>query len=319
MRVGQNPAKFVEGVAQPAKITAAVVTYIPFIGGYYAESLDVLKLCLESLRAHADMEFDLLVFDNASCPEAREFLLTSQRDGNIQYLILSEQNVGKAGAWNVIFGAAPGEYVAYADSDVYFFPDWLSPQIEVLETFPNAGMVTGMPLLTPAEYSTATLAWVERQQGVQLDRGRFISWEDFWRHAGSLGDEPKARAFYEANESARLSYSGKSYYVGAGHFQFVARKPVLQSVLPLPSNRPMGEVRVLDEKINAQGLLRLCTPEWHIQHVGNSVPREGALEEAVRHFKPIRRSRRYSRRVAGPFRKLLQWVYNRAFEMLYRS
>ena len=43
MRIGQNPARFVEKVAQPAEITVAVVSCIPFLSGYYEQSLDVLK------------------------------------------------------------------------------------------------------------------------------------------------------------------------------------------------------------------------------------------------------------------------------------
>ena len=40
MRVGQTPAKSVQGVPQPADVTVSVVVYIPFIGGYYQESLE---------------------------------------------------------------------------------------------------------------------------------------------------------------------------------------------------------------------------------------------------------------------------------------
>ena len=74
MRVGQNPAKAMQDVVQPAPVTVAVVTYIPMIGGYYEESLDVLKLCLGSILKNTQMEFDLMVFDNASCPEVRAYL-----------------------------------------------------------------------------------------------------------------------------------------------------------------------------------------------------------------------------------------------------
>ena len=52
MRVGQNPAKFVKDVKKPERITVAVLTYVPFISGYYAEMLDVIKICLDSLIAN---------------------------------------------------------------------------------------------------------------------------------------------------------------------------------------------------------------------------------------------------------------------------
>jgi glycosyltransferase involved in cell wall biosynthesis len=310
MRVGQNPAKSIEAVRQPERVTAAVVVYIPALAGYYAQSLEVLKVCLASLRANAGLPLDLLVFDNASCAEVREYLNDEHAAGNIQTLVLSEHNIGKSGAWNFIFNAAPGEFIAYADADVRFLPGWLAPQLAALEAFPQAGMVTGLPLLTPPEYSTATVAWAEKQPDVRLERGSFISWEDFWQHARTLGgDEPKARAFYEANEAVRLEKGGARYYVGAGHFQFVARKRVLQSLLPIPSARPMGDVRQLDERINAAGFLRLSTPEWYVAHMGNVPPDDAAIS----HASPRRRGLR------GPLRRLVQWVYDRSFEWLYRS
>ena len=36
MRVGQNPAKYVKEVAKPARVTVAVLNYIPFLSGFYA-------------------------------------------------------------------------------------------------------------------------------------------------------------------------------------------------------------------------------------------------------------------------------------------
>lgn len=311
MRVGQNPAKSMESVHSPQGVTAAVITYIPALAGYYAHSLEVLKHCLTSLRQNAGQPLDLLVFDNASCAEVRAYLNAEHAAGNIQFLVLSEHNLGKAGAWNFIFNAAPGEFIAYADADVRFHPGWLAPQLAALEAFPQAGMVTGLPLLTPPEYSTATVAWAESQPDVRLERGRFLSWEDFWRHAASLGgDEPRARAFYEAHETLRLEKAGQPYYIGAGHFQFVARKAALQQVLPIPSTRPMGDVRQLDERINAAGFLRLSTPEWHVEHMGNVLPEGAALAAGPR---PGRAARR------GPLRRLAQWLYDRSFDWLYRS
>ena len=108
MRVGQNPAKSVKYVAQPKKVTVAVIAYIPTLGGYYAQSLDVLKVCLNSIWENTGIPYDLMVFDNASCPEARIYLHEMHSQGKIQYLVLSEKNIGKAGAWNFVFGAVPG-------------------------------------------------------------------------------------------------------------------------------------------------------------------------------------------------------------------
>jgi hypothetical protein len=97
MRKGQNPAKFVKEVAKPERITAAVLNFIPFLSGFYAEALDVLKVSLESMRNEPGLPFDLMVFDNGSCPEVRDYLVNEKEAGRIQYLILAEKNMGKGG------------------------------------------------------------------------------------------------------------------------------------------------------------------------------------------------------------------------------
>ena len=44
------------------------------------------------MRKDAGLPFDLMVFDNGSCPEVREFLVKEKEEGRIQYLILSEKH-----------------------------------------------------------------------------------------------------------------------------------------------------------------------------------------------------------------------------------
>ena len=321
MRVGQNPAKSMQDVVQPAPVTVAVVTYIPMLGGYYEQSLEVLKLCLGSLLKNTEMDFDLMVFDNASCPEVQDYLCELKDAGKINYLVLSEKNVGKAGAWNFMFRAAPGEFLAFADSDVYHYKGWLTAQVEALRTFPKLGMVTGMPMMTPEKFSTATVEWAEKE-GL-MERGFDFGWEDFWRHAMSLGgDEEKSRQFMKENDSLRVTFEGKHYFIGASHFQFVARTDVLREMTPIASNRPMGQVRLLDEAINAAGYLRLCLDKWYVQHMGNTVPVKGfLLEEDLLDGKAAvaNVARKGGIWQIGIFRKILQKVYDRSFEILYKN
>ncbi len=319
MRVGQNPAKFIQEIPQPARVTVATVVYIPLLSGYFEQSLAVLKICLNSIWDNTEEPYDLMVFDNASCPEVRQYLLEMQEQGKIQYLLLSEENVGKAGAWNVIFGAAPGEVIAYADSDVYYYPGWLTAQLDVLDKFPNIGMVTGIPMWSSEEFSTSTVQWAQENKDVEIERGNFITWEEHWRHARSLGgDEQKVRNFFADVQDIRLTYRGEHYYVGAGHFQFVGFKKAFQSVLPIPNKRPMGQVRLLDVAINEKGYLRLSTPEWWVQHLGNQLSEsEFDAGEPLTSLKGRERNRPWILKwqLAEDF---LYWIYHRLFEFLHR-
>ena len=155
-RIGFNPARGKMSPYRPARVTAVVVTYIPHLEGYFSQRLEILKATLTSLR-RTETPFDLLVFDNASCPPVVDYLLDLRRAGHIDYLLLSRRNVGKIGAFQIAFPAAPGEIIAYCDDDILFYPGWLEAQLRVLEAFPQVGMVSGVPVRDAATHARQAL------------------------------------------------------------------------------------------------------------------------------------------------------------------
>lgn len=315
MRIGQNPAKSIDKVAQPAKVTIVVVTYIPFLSGYYAESLEVLKACLGSLWENTPQPYDLMIFDNASCEEVREYLINTHRIGKIQYLIFSEKNVGKGGAWNIIFQSAPGDIIAYADSDVQFFQGWLEKSLEVLSNFPNVGMVTARPLRTPEEFYTSTLEWANKDQESICEQGQFIDWENFKEHTDSLGmSEDEAEERFRTMQEWRIQYKGITCYAGAAHFQFSGFKSVLSSIVPMDMDRPMGQVRSIDILLNKEGYLRLSTDQRLVRHIGNRLSPDSAdLINKATSFRTLR-----GRLINSPIiRCPLLFLYHKIFQMYY--
>ena len=311
-RIGQNPAKFVKDVAKPARITVAVLNYIPFLSGFYAEMDGVLKACLNSIyNTKMDEDFDILVFDNGSCDEIKQFLLKEQAEGRIRYLFLSEKNLGKGGAWNMIFDGAPGEIIAYTDNDCLFTPDWLEKSLRILETYPNTGMVTARPFRTNAELYSSTLAWAEGNADVTHEQGDLIPYEVFREFDLSLGQsEEDISAHYRETTDHRLTYKGVPAMVGASHWQFTAYKERLAEFLPFRMDRPMGQVRQLDTRINEKGYLRLMTEKPCAMNMSNT------LDDSVK------TAEKQEKKKSGlaefpPVKKVLLGIYNRIFHLYY--
>jgi glycosyltransferase involved in cell wall biosynthesis len=318
MRRGQNPAKFIDHVAKPERVTIAVLSYVPFLSGYHAQSLDVLRVCLGSILRSTEMPCDLLVFDNGSCSEVVDYLLAEQQAGRIQYLWLSGKNLGKGGAWNSIIRGAPGEILAYTDSDAEFSPGWLEASLKILETYPGVGMVTGRPFRTDGELYSNTIRWAEGEPEAEVERGQFIPWEAYRAFDMSLGQgESEVRARFETTEDIRLRYRGVEALVGASHWQFVGWKATLQQFLPFEMDRPMGQVRELDRRVNQAGLLRLMTPEPYVMNLSNTLdePSEvmagGRKPPAHTGFGRKALDSRWIKRVLlGIYHRIFRWYYS---------
>lgn len=303
-------------VPKPKRITVAVLNYIPFLSGFYANMLDVLKACLGSIWANTDLEYDLLVFDNGSCAEVKDYLVDMQSQGKIQYLILSEKNIGKGGAWNIILEGAPGEIIAYADNDVYFYPGWLSRSVKVLETYPNVGMVTARAFRTNPEFISRTLEWAEKTPGVKLEKGSFIPFEKYLEFNLSLGStKGQITTAFQETEDFLLTYRNLVTYAGASHWQFVAFKSILRSFLPFDMTKPMGEVKQLDQRMNANGYLRLMINDFLAMNMSNTptVDQKRMLESSGQ-------NKRSNGFLESPLvKKVLLKIYDKIFEWYYKT
>jgi len=281
-RIGQNPSRGQSLDFKPARTTVAVLVYAPHQAGYFQNRFDVTRLTIESILANTQKPFDLLIFDNGSCPEMVTYLQSLYAKGLIDYLILSKENIGKLNALHVIFNTAPGEIVAYTDDDVFHLPGWLGAHLKVIDIYPKVGAVTGFYIRQRVAMSSeSTLAFAD-QPGVETQRGLLMprKWEEEY-----LTNSGRTWETYHKEiagiEDVIVSYQGLEAWVSAHHFQMVSPKAVLQEVLweMLPegwSSQMMGRMVEMDDLMDEKGYLRLCTREQTVHLMGNAVSEEVA-------------------------------------------
>jgi hypothetical protein len=279
-RVGMNPARGQPSGYQPARITLAMLTYLPNQAGYFEQRFAVTRLSLESLIANTPEPYDLIVFDNGSCPEMGDYLRRLRDEGSIQYLMLSSRNIGKIGALQIIFRSAPGEIIAYSDDDVLFLPGWLPEHLKLLETYPKVGLVTGFYIRSHMRYGTQTIRAFTERPDVIAEKGLLIPRELEQHYIDNMG---RAWETYQQEvdglEDLRLTFQGVEALASAGHHQFVAQRQVLLDAMPSEwSGQLMGKVRELEISIDKLGYLRLstCQPVTHL--LGNIISAENAAE-----------------------------------------
>ena len=100
-------------------------------------------------------------------------------------------------------------------------------------------------------------------------------------------------------------------FAGASHWQFTAYKSTLGQFLPFSMDKPMGQVRELDKRINDAGLLRLMVSDPLAMNMSNTL--------GGRKAKNVKRKMGFGRRVLeiGLVKKVLLAVYNRIFGWYY--
>ena len=286
MRTGANPAKSGLPAYTPQKLGIALIVYVPFTEGYFEHSLEIFKIQLSSIRAATPVPFDLLVFDNGSCPQVIAELqsLYSQKSSDnpnrIDWLVLSRHNLGKAGAWNWIFAAMPNELICYADSDVLFRPGWLEASLEILAAFPQAGMVSAQPNFYDVmqgagkahESATAQYSLSEYWPGREII-------DEYCLGIGASDD--LAAQFYQKPLPAITRLEDKESQIaqnvqaviGASHMQFIIPGKVARLAVPLPATKALlrTETMALDFKVDQLGYLHLSTLEPFVFHMGNTL------------------------------------------------
>lgn len=265
MRQGHNPNSD-KGANQFMPIILTVVTHLPNTIGFHAQRMEVVQTCLTSMRDNAGRETTVMVWDNGSCEELRDWLQFEYKPD----MLMLAQNVGKTAARTSLLKMCPsGSVVGYSDDDILFYPDWLRPQLDLLSIFPGVACVTGYPVRTAFRWGVKnTLAWARRD--AKLERGEFIprEWEDDF--CVSIGRDPEWHKENTKDDiDYRIEYQGVKAYATSHHCQFIGHQEILVKAMRY-DGLAMGDEKPLDIMLDNLGL-RLATTERLTRHIGNMI------------------------------------------------
>lgn len=264
MRNGKNPNRSL-AVTGYAPVVIASITHLPNQRDYHKKRFEVIQCSLETMRQNAGVDCDIIIWDNGSNGNLRSWLLNEYRP---DYLIFSE-NVGKSIARASIVRMLPDHViVGVSDDDIFFYPDWLVKQLEVFDTYPRVGTVSGWPVRTQFRFANRfTKLW--GRQHAKYRVGRFISDDEEKDFCSSIGRDYDWHVPYtQDDKDVMLTYKGVNAYATGHHAQWIGRVKLIKNLVEY-TQEAMPSERMFERAIDHARLLRLTTVERCSQHIGN--------------------------------------------------
>lgn len=280
MRKDRNPFKNNDtSIEPPNSITVGVLVCIPELEGYFRGSFDTLKLCLASLLQNTNLPFDLLVLDNKSCFDVRNYLFESYESGIIDYLFFNDRNLGRPNGVRQILRAAPGDLVFYTDSDMFFRLGWIEAHLAIYNAFPNVGLVGGQPVRYLNDYYTkATKLWVfnHKQELDKYEEGLLIPENQVIEQLESFGyDVEQYLDKMKEMKDEKITFQNVTAYIGADHQQFLIPRRAIESLPHQRFDKATGlNHLIVDGVLDDAGFLRLSTEQSTVYHMGNEISEE---------------------------------------------
>jgi GT2 family glycosyltransferase/tetratricopeptide (TPR) repeat protein len=104
-------------------------------------ALEDVKECLTSIQRHTKVDYRLLIVDDGSQPETRDFLKSWVQDVSVATLFRNETAGGYTKAANIGLRASNGDYIILLNSDTIVTPGWIEKLVECATSRKNIGIV----------------------------------------------------------------------------------------------------------------------------------------------------------------------------------
>ncbi len=283
MRIGSNPNVNKSISVNDASHRVIIPVYIPNNEGYFKDSFNVLKVCIESLLLTINKDTVVSLISNGSAKEVNDYLADLYFNNKVDRVIFNKENVGKMNAIIAETRASFEEFITYSDADVFFDKGWLFQTFQMFKKIPQAGFVSMNP--TPNNYSHADSSLITNFGRVIFSKKKvnevcvFGDLEHFHRSVG------REISFTNKMFSDKILCikSDENYIIGAGHFCCTIRKsPTLKYVPKEKSYIGVSggsEAVYLDIPFDKTGLWRLSSPKAYVWHMGNILEKEWAEDK----------------------------------------
>jgi len=253
-----------------------MVTFIPYVTGYYEDRITITELSLQSaIKGALGREMDILIFDQGSCPEWRGRLSSFLDLEYVTSVYFSGYNIGKRSALHKIMRMVDSEIISYTDDDVLFYPGWLDEAVTLLDEFP-ADLVTGSPILTRFKWYEKQLERFKNDNTITVEE---LSWEDYpkdWLKDDALGRGLPRTKYIRLITKAKVRpvqvlRGGRKAWAVGHHMQFTAIRDAICPYFSISGRELMGGDTERDVAMDAGGLSQLATLERTTRHMGSTL------------------------------------------------
>ncbi|PZX92459.1 glycosyltransferase family 2 protein [Flavobacterium aquariorum] len=271
MRVGYNPHKDKTQPTSDYFHQVIIPVYIPNQEGYFKDSFEILKLCLDSLFKTIHDKTSITIVNNGSCIEVVAYLNYLFHKNKIQEVIHTT-NIGKLNA--VLKGISGNSFplITVSDADVLFLNGWQDASYSIFDVFPKTGAVCPTPSSRSLRTYTANVYW-DLFFSNKLKCTPVVNPDALKMFGLSVGDAN----FYNPDQLKKyltITNEDKKAVVGAGHFITTYRAEVFDNLGSRFTTYKLGgdsEGQFLDLPVVKKGFWRLSTADNYTYHMGNVV------------------------------------------------
>lgn len=267
MRVGYNPHKDKETFEANYLHQIVIPVFIPNLEGYFKDSFQILKKCINSLLATIHDKTFVTIINNGSCIEIQNYLDTLYENNQIHEVIHTE-NIGKL---NAILKGISGNnipYVTISDSDVLFCSNWQEETMNVFYHFKKAGVVGTTPQFKMYETNCGNVLF-DNLFSKKMEFSKVAAPNELEKFYESIGWDKNYNQNY-LKYHLTLSNPNCTTVVGAGHFVATYKKALFDTIPTFIGYKMGGFSEAFLDQIPLKfGLWRLTTAKNFTFHMGN--------------------------------------------------